>query len=111
MKQKQRAALQRVASNRRYRHWWEKPWFVHHPARKRDGVVRCAGCADAYHTRQGKYICLTCRKVWRNRGKEPLGKCPQCAGSVVQVSRYSRVPRARNDKAWARLAKRFGDAP
>lgn len=107
MKAKLNANRQRLVAGRRYKEWWEKPWFVHYPARKRDGVVWGAGF---YHTRQGKYICLRCRKVWRNPGKDPLEKCPQCAGGVVHVSRYSRVPRARNDKAWERLVKRHGKA-
>lgn len=111
MKAKLNANRQRQTAGRRYKHWWEKISFAQHPGRKRDGVVCRAGCADVFHPRQGKFLCLACRKVWRNHGEDPLEKCPQCGGGVVQVSRYSRVPRARNDKAWARLEKRFGDAP
>lgn len=73
-------------------------------ARKRDGIVCRAGCSSIFATPY-RYVCTTCHKMWRHAGSLPC--CPECRGPVVHVGKDTRVPRARNSRAWARLAKKF----
>lgn len=85
--------------------WW-KPNPVRFRASPRHGGkvwgTRCT-------SRRAKFICLACRKVWRNHHPNwhELERCPQCGGPVVMIHRDSQIPRSADDRAWRLLAKRF----
>ena len=107
MKAKPNAWRQHVATTRYHKAWYQKPDFVHYPGRKRDGVVCRPGCSSVF-SKTRRYICTACKKLWRNAG-DGLPCCPECGGVVRFVSKDSRVPRARNRRAWKRLGKKFAN--